>query len=212
MEVGEIVVRSEPPNPTDIWEHTAELPVRFTSDGQVLTNWGILYGPMQDATGNAELFTFGSTVLLRNDWNVYRMFRELDPMHPWRFEVNVALTANFPETNLFTFDAPSTRRPTFTTNFAGVPVTIGYIRDRSFLVELPGRPPDLRLTLIEAIDNNGNQIGSSGSWNQHRFARPFARRVGQREWNVRATIAIHPNYPVNFTLQPRYERATQRQR
>ena len=204
MEVGEIVVRSEPPNPRDIWEHTAELPVRFKSNGQMLTNWGIHYGPMQDATGNPELFTFGSTLVLTNDWSVYRIFRELNPMHPWRFEVNVALTADFPETNLFTFDAPSTRRPTFSTNFAGVPVTIGYIRDHTFQVELPSRPPDLRLTLIEARDDQGNHL-TAGSWGQHRFSTQFALRVGQREWNVRATIAIHPNYPVEFTLQPRYE-------
>jgi hypothetical protein len=99
------------------------------------------------------------------------------------------------------------RRPfgTFTTNFAGVPVTIGYIRDHTFQVELPTRPPDLRVTLIEAKGDQGERL-SPGSWGQHRFSTPFARKVGQREWNVRATIAIHPNYPVQFTRQPRYER------
>jgi hypothetical protein len=205
VEIGELAVRTEAPNPRDIWEHTAELPVRFTSKGQVLTNWGIHYGPMQDATGNPE--SFSGMKFVTNGCTVYHMFRVLDPKHPWRFDVNLALDSNYPETSLFTFDAPWPMTGKISTNFAGIAVSICYVNRDMLAVELPSAPADLRVSLVRAADDKGNNLAQhAGSWSQHRFWKLLSFGSEKRV-NVRATIAIHPNYPASFILQPRYDEA-----
>lgn len=203
VEIGELLVRTIPIHPTDIWEHTAELPVRFTRNGQVLTNWGIHSGPMRDATGNPDLFTFSKIVT--NGWSVFRIFRPLDPKHPWRFDVNFALDSNYPETNLFVFDAPWPMTGTISTNIAGELVSIGYVNTDMLAVELPGKPPHLRMSFVDTVDEQGKNLDErAGSWRQHGFWKLLSVR-SQKQVNVRATIAIHPNYPASFILQPRYE-------
>jgi hypothetical protein len=205
VEVGELAVRAGTIHPHDIWENTAELPVRFTREGQVLTNWGIHYGPINDATGNRESFT--SSKFVTNGWNVYRIFRLLDPKVPWRFDVNFALDSNYPEPHLFDFDAPWPMNWTISTNFAGVPVTIGYVNTDMLAVELPGKPPHLRVSFVNAVDEYGRNLAEwSGSWNQHSFWKMLSVR-SQKHVNVRATIAIHSNYSASFILQPRFEKA-----
>jgi len=204
VEVGELVVREGAIHSSDIWENTAELPVRFTSNGQVLTNWGIHYGPIRDATGNPD--SFGAIKIFTNGWTVYRMHRVLDPKCPWRFDVNFALDSNYPETNLFVFDAPWPMRGKVSTNFAGLPVTIGYVNTDMLAVGLPGKPPHLRLSFVKAMDDEGKNLAEwSGSWTQHDFWKMLSVR-SQKHVNVRATVAIHPNYPATFTLQPRHEK------
>ncbi len=206
VEIGEMVVRKNKPTYAgDIWEHMAELPVRFTSNGEVLTNWGIHYGPMRDATGNPEFFT--SSKFVTNGWCVYRISRLLDPKHPWRFDVNFALDSDYPKTNLFEFDAPWPMKGKISTNLAGLPVTIGYVNTYMLDVELPTKPPQFRLSFVRAVDDEGKDLNDiSGSWRQHGFWRSLSVR-SQNQVNVRATVAIHPNYPASFTLQPRYEKA-----
>jgi hypothetical protein len=205
VEVGELVVREGAIHSSDIWENTAELPVRFTSDGQVLTNWGIHYGPMRDATGNPDWF--GAIKVFTNGWTVYRMHRVLDPKCPWRFDVNFALDSSYAETNLFVFDAPWPMSGKISTNFAGLPVTIGYVNTDMLAVGLPGKPPHLRLSFVRAMDDEGKNLAEwSGSWTQHDFWKMLSVR-SQKQVSVRATVAIHPNYPASFTLQPRYENA-----
>jgi len=205
VEVGELVVRDGAIHPNDIWEHTAELPVRFTINGRVLTNWGIHYGPIQDATGNRESFTFSKSET--NGWTVYHIFRVLDPRYPWRFDVNFALDSSYPETNLFDFDAPWPMNGKISTNLAGVPVTIGYVNTDMLAVDLPGKPPHLRVSFVNAADEYGRNLAEwTGSWSQHRFSKLLSVRK-EKHVDVRATIAIHQNYPASFTLQPRYEKA-----
>jgi hypothetical protein len=204
VEVGELVVREGAIHSSDIWENTAELPVRFTSDGQVLTNWGIHSGPMRDATGNPDWF--GGIKIFTNGWTVYRMHRVLDPKCPWRFDVNFALDSNYPETNLFEFDAPWPMRGKISTNFGGLPVTIGYVNSDMLAVGLPGKPPHLRLSFVKALNDDGKDLNQfTGSWTQHDFWKMLSMR-SQKQVNVRATVAIHPNYPATFTLQPRHEK------
>ena len=205
VEVGELVVREGAIHPRDIWENTAELPVRFTSNGQVLTNWGIHNGPTKDASGNRDSFTFSK--VMTNGWCVYRMHRVLDPKVPWRFDVNFALDSNYPETNLFVFDAPWPMNGKTSTNLAGVPVTIGYVNTDMLAVELPGKPPHSRLSFVKATDDEGRIFASTGgSWSQHGFWKSLS--VGnQKTVNVRATVAIYPNYSASFILQPRHEKA-----
>jgi hypothetical protein len=74
-------------------------------------------------------------------------------------------------------------------------------------VELPGKAPHLRLNFVKATDDEGSNFGSrGGSWSQHGFWKSLS--VGnQKTVNVRATVAIHPNYPAGFILQPRHEKA-----
>jgi len=206
VEIGEMVVRKNTTTYAgDIWEHMAELPVRFTCNGQVLTNWGIQYGPITDATGNRDFFS--AIKVFTNEWTVYRLFRVLDPKVPWRFDISFALDSNYSQTNLFDFDAPWPMKGKISTNLAGVPVTIGYVYTDMLDVELPTKPPYLRLSFVKAIDDDGKDLNAvAASWRQHGFSRKLSVR-NQKTVNVRATIAIHPNYPTSFTLQPRHEKA-----
>src|SRR6266536_2170625 len=114
VEVGELIVRHEPIHPTDIWEYTGLLPVRVIQNGQMRTNWGLHNGPIRDASGNFDHFTFSK--IITNDWMVYRIFRPLDPTKAWRFQVNVALDSDFPATNLFSFTLPRTLTGTIQAN------------------------------------------------------------------------------------------------
>ena len=211
VEVGELIVRHERIHPTDIWEYMGLLPVRVFENGQMRTNWGIHNGPIRDASGNFDQFTFSKVIT--NDWMVYRMFRLLDPTKAWRFQVNVALDSDFPATNLFSFTIPRPSIGPIQTNLGGFQVHIGSSRIGSFNadwlnVELASKQPETRLTFVKAVDDAGNDLDNwSGSWGQHSFSKSLKSSIpGQ----VHVTLAIHPNYPVGFTLMPRYERAAER--
>lgn len=203
VEVGELVVRPEPIHPTDIWEHTAELPVRFSRAGQVLTNWGFLSeSRTTDATGN--LIGWGAMKTFTNGITSYRLFRPVDPHQPWRFDLHAGMDSEFPETNLFRFTIPHYMAGTNATSFAGVPVTISCVQKRWLAVELPTRPKDLRVSFVSAIADDGATADDfSGSWSQHSFWKAISER---KTSNIQATVAIQPNYKVSFTLQPRYEK------
>jgi hypothetical protein len=198
-------VRTEPIHPSDIWEHTAEFPVRFTRAGQVMTNWGFLSDSrIADATGNKQAFS--AIKSLTNGSISYRLWRPIDPLHPWRFDVHAGRDSEFPETNLFRFTIPWRMVGTHATNFAGVPVNISYVNTRMLAVGLPTQPKGLRVSFVSAIADDGATANEySGSWSQHRFWRSLSER---KTSNIHATVAIHPNYPLSFTLQPRYEKST----
>jgi hypothetical protein len=201
LQIGELRVSPEPIQPDDIWEQTALLPVRVFDHGLIRTNWGVHYGPMWDASGNHEAFTFSKVVL--NDWIVYKIFRPLDPTKSWRFQVNVALDADFPETNLFSFTVLCPMTGTIQTNMGGFPVKIGYVNQNFLSVELAAKPPDIRLSFVSAVDATGNQIQSAGgSWGQHLF---WNYLMLSKPVQVHVTVAICKNYGAEFTLRPQYD-------
>ena len=79
-------------------------------------------------------------------------------------------------------------------------------------VELTNKPAGVRLSFVSAVDDQGNNLDDwSGSWGQHSFWKslkvmnwligPGQRRAGE----VHATVAIRPEYEIEFTLRPRNE-------
>jgi hypothetical protein len=202
VEIGELVVRREPIHPSDIWQYLALLPIRITSKGEAITNWGIHNGTVKDASGNQDGFSFGKVVT--NDWMIYRIFRPLDPAKVWRFKVGIALDSNFPATNLFSFEIPWPLKAPIQTNFGGVQAQIDFVNQDMLAVQLTNKPEGLRLAFVSASDPEGSNLdGFSGSWGQHSFWRMLKLA---KTTTVHATIAIHTNYPVEFTLKPRFEK------
>jgi hypothetical protein len=91
------------------------------------------------------------------------------------------------------------------TNLGGFPVRIRFVNGDMLNVELMNKPSETRLTLVNAVDDEGNDLNNwSGSWGQHSFMRSLK---GSKPGNVHATVGIHQNYPARFTLLPRFERA-----
>jgi hypothetical protein len=63
----------------------------------------------------------------------------------------------------------------------------------------------LRLTFLSATYNHGLALHPDvGGWSQH-FFRANMYTLGIS--NLQATVAIHTNYPLEFTLKPRFEKA-----
>jgi hypothetical protein len=200
-QIGQLSISPEPIHRDDIWETTALLPVRVMDHGQIRANWGVHYGPMWDASGNHEAFTFGKVVT--NDWMVYKIFRPLDPTKPWRFQVNFALDSDFPETNLFSFTVLCPMTGAMQTNLGGFPVKIDYAHQDFLEVELLTHPPDVRLSFVSAVDETGTQIQSAGgSWGQHNFWNYLRLSTPVQ---VHVTVAISKNYGAEFILQPHYD-------
>jgi hypothetical protein len=203
LQIGELTVSHEP-HPFDIWEEKALLPVRVVSHGNVVTNWGIHNGPIRDATGNLDFFTFSK--IITNDWMVYQDFRPLDPAVPWRFRVSLARDSDFPETNLYHFTIRWPVKGTIQTNFAGFPALISFVNQYMLSVELPTKPANNRLTFVSAVDDKGSDMDDrTGSWSQHSFWRSLKSFRLSSPTPIRVTIAILTNYPVEFTLDPRRE-------
>lgn len=202
-EIGELVVRSETIHPSDIWDHVVELPVRFTCGGQVLTNWSCHEAKVRDASGNSDWFN--ASRIIADGSSLFRSHRVLDPRVPWRFELNFALDSDFPATNVFQVSFPWLMNRTIQTNLGGLPARLDFRFGGCLVVELLSQPEDRRLTLIDARDKTGWSVdGQSGSWSQHSFHRMLEPTPNSQ--NITATIAIHPNYPATFTLQPRFDK------
>jgi len=65
-------------------------------------------------------------------------------------------------------------------------------------VELLNKPAEMRLTLVAAEDGVGTNLdGGTGSWAQHSFWKMLNLSVPV---NLRATVAIHPNYSAEIVL------------
>jgi len=209
MEVGELVFRPGSVHSGDIWENMALLPLRFTTRGQAVTNWGIHGrdgGDVRDASGNFERLS--SVEFFTNDWMMCRIFQPLDPARAWKFRINVARQSYFPATNLYSFTIPWPLATPIQTNLGGFPVRIGYINSDLLNVELLNKPADMRLSFVRAVDKDGDNLDRRvGSWGQHSFWKSLRLYKGMQ---IHATVAIHPNYEVTFTLAPRDETGASR--
>jgi len=211
VEVGELTVSPERIHPTDIWEHTAVLPVRVHAQGQLATNWNIQGGTIRDASGNHDSFTFGFSKRITNDWTTYRIFRPLDPRKVWKFQVDFARDADFPATNLYSFSVPWPLGAPVQTNMGGHPVRIEFVQSDMLSVELIEKPAPQRLNLLRAVDDRGtNVLQHGGSWGQHVVWRKLSIAQAGSDFprHVHATIAIDANYRVEFLLQPNYRNGT----
>jgi hypothetical protein len=208
VEVGDLVLRDEPVHPTDIWENTAELLLKFRHNGQLLTNWGALAGKVFDSSGNIDAVR--SFKKLTNDWSVYRLFRPLDPTKLWRFELRLGVDSNFSPTNLFSFSVPFPLPGPIQTNLGGNVCQIEFVSQAMLSVDLPNQPSGVRLSFVSAQDDAGRNLDDrSGSWLQHSFRRSLKvreRLSNPRVDKINATIALRPEYEVQFTLRPRDER------
>jgi hypothetical protein len=209
MEAGELVFQSGSVHAAEPWEDVAFLPLRFFSNGQVATNWGIHGrdgGDVRDASGNFE--RLASIEVITNDWLICRIFQPLDPAKVWRFRINVARQSDFLATNLYSFTVPWPLATPIQTNLGGIPVRIGYVNTDMLNVEMVSKPADLRLSFVKAVDANGNDLAEwGGAWGQHSFSKDLKL---SKPAQVHATVAIHPNYEVTFKLAPRDETAANR--
>jgi len=111
-------------------------------------------------------------------------------------------------TNPFSFTVLWPLTGTMQTNLGGFQVHIHSGNAQWLGVELMNKQAETRLTFVKAVDDAGNDLDNwSGSWGQHSFWKSLKSSNSVR---VHATVAIHPNYPVGFTLMPRYEQAPER--
>ncbi len=200
--MGDLTVRHEPPHRTDIWEYSAELPLRITRHGQPVTHWGMLEGKVRDCSGNFDHLPASKT--LTNDWMVYRIFRTLDPTKLWKFQVTIGRDGEFPATNLFSFAVPFPLPAPLQTNLGGFPCRIEFVNTTMLSVQLTQKPPGMRLSFVSAADAEGVDLKEfGGSWGQHLFWK-FLNLT--KPTQVYATVAIRPETEVEFTLEPKYER------
>ncbi|HUR45599.1 MAG TPA: hypothetical protein VMZ27_06915 [Candidatus Saccharimonadales bacterium] len=203
VELGEIVVRDGRPVPEDMWEKTSLLRLRFTSHGQIVTNFGCHESTVTDATGN-----WGRLAGRRseaNGWVTYTGFNPLDPVLPWRVKLDFALDSELPATNLFAFTVNWPMSGVLQTNLGSWPVSVSPANNSMLAVELTTKPEDTRLTFVSAKDDAGNNIDNrSGSWSQHSFWRSV-QITGPTA--VHVVVAIRRNYRAEITVQPRYEQA-----
>jgi hypothetical protein len=170
------------------------------------TNWGIVGGDLEDASGNFDAFTCSRAIT--NGWMVYRDFRPLDPAKAWKFKLHFARESDYPATNLFSFTAPWPSTSTIQTNLGAFAAKIGYVNGTMLSVELTNEPSQTRLTFVSAFDDQGTNVyGGSGSWGEHSFWRNLNL---SKSTQVRVTVAIHRDYEAEFTLMPRYERAAEK--
>jgi hypothetical protein len=205
VEIGELVVRREPVNSNtfNVADYTAILPVRVSSNGQALPEWIIHNGTRRDSSGNAGSFTFLRAAT--NDWMIYRSSLSLDPNQAWKFNVNLARESNFPGTDLHTFTVPWPLAAPVETNLGGFPFRVQSENQMLLYGQLINAGDGLRLTFLSATYNHGLALHPDvGGWSQH-FFRANMYTLGIS--NLQATVAIHTNYPLEFTLKPRFEKA-----
>ena len=186
-------------------EYIATFPVRFTQSGVVLTNWVIMNSTLTDATGNYGWLSGRSMwVPISDGWRMHRV-RPLDPTVPWRLRFNFAQDADFPKTNLLSFSVTWPLAGTIYTNLAGKPMRIGFVNTYMLDVELMSKDSDVRLTFVSATDDSGADLDdSSGSWGQHSFWKSLKLRNTSKPVQIKATVAIHPNFTNEVILQPRF--------
>jgi hypothetical protein len=198
LEVGELLVRNVPIHPTDMWDTTAELPIRFTRSGVVDNGWGILQGSIEDSIGNVDAVT--GNRISTNGWIVHRMFRPLDPTKLWKFRVGCGEESQFTASNLFTVAVPFPLGALIHTNLGGFPCRIDFVNGRMLSMELTNEPPNVVMSLVRVEDGKGQNLDDrTGSWGQHMFWR---RLELQRPTVVYVTVAIRPLHEVEFTLKP----------
>jgi hypothetical protein len=217
MELGELRLHLTNSVPNSVWVNPSTMRVRFWSGGQIDTNWCLQFPTeLQDDVGNLDML--GLLPVHTNGWMEHGIPRSLSPRAVWRFKSQVARLNGFPVTNLFTFQL--NRGESFTTNWIGLPVAVSFSGlDEVLAVRLTEKPPNHRLSLVSARTPGGKELViPANSSNQHQFsgalvAPAIAALTGHYEmvptptrgWPhaVEVTIAIHRNYPVQFTIQPK---------
>ena len=213
IELGQLTISTNAPDPKQLWVNSAMLPVRFWVGGRLENKWGLQSGTIHDALGNIDAATFNS--FSSNGWVWHPIERPLNPHVPWRFDAHVARFGDFPETNLFTYVLNHGR--SLSTNCNGVATTVSFAGQDLLTVDLPERSPAFRLSVISARHLNGNELDREHSaMNQHHFRASFPARGGMivldgtndasafysGPHSVEVTFAVHPNYPIQFTIQP----------
>lgn len=226
-QIGGIEIRRGTEFPKDIWENTVVIPVRITRGGELLTNWGMSDITLTDASGNRA--GFSGVRILTNGWLEYRGLYTstlLNPHLPWQLKANIAQHYNFPATEMHFITIPAVLGTTVLTNLAGLPVRINFgnvppgvgVGGSGFVlaypqmmqVELPAKPPDWRLSSLEVKDDQGKRVlgYSWGGEGKHLLWKYGTTRYGvggSPPNELHITIAIHPNYPHEFILQPHLE-------
>lgn len=210
LETGTLTISTNAARRADLWVNQAGLAARFRFRGQRDGNWSLQDAVIRDALGNVD--ATGLHASPSDDWYWYAIERPLDPQVPWRFETHVARVSGFPETNLFNIKVRF--GDSLSTNLGGVAALLRFTGADVFEVQLTERPRDRRLNLVSVRLADGKSFGPEvNASNQHRFSKslidaatnaPAAQRAGAPH-EVEATIAIHPNYPVQFTLQPEFD-------
>ena len=207
VETGELVVRYEPFHVNGIEEYRAILPVRFFSNGHLATGWDIPGGNVRDASGNYASFNPQFVAYTSpghtGGWTQYHIHRPLDPTKAWKFDVGFASRSNFS----FTVSWPLTGA--IQMNLGEVPVRIDSVNTDLLSVEVTNKPAALRLTFVNAVDDEGAQLyDGGGTWGQHRFSKSLHLPPGatSKPARIHATVAISEYYKAEFILQPRYER------
>ena len=219
VELGELTISTNVPDPKQPRANLALLPVRFSIGGKPAINWRLHSASIHDALGNHLATDFSS--YWSNGWVWHPIERPLSPHVPWRFDAHVARFADFPETNLYTFRLNAVK--SVLTNFDGVATAISFGGLDVLKVELTNQPPDRRLSLVSAKLLNGTTFDPSvGEFSQHRISKSLMGPgliiysktnpnppISFSAWphSVVATIAIHRNYPVQFTIQPTFQAA-----
>jgi hypothetical protein len=206
VEIGELAVRREPVNSNtfNVADYTAILPVRVSLNRQAHPEWIIHDGTVRDSSGNTEWFNYLRAA--SNDWMFYRTSRSLDPNQAWKFNVNLARESNFPGTDLRSFTVPWPLAVSVETNLGGFPFRVRSENQMLLLGLLINAGDGLRLTFVNATYNQGLALHPDvGGWSQH-FFRANLYTLGIT--NLQATVAIHTNYPLEFTLKPRFEKTS----
>lgn len=213
VEIGDLVVRNHPTNQFhDIYNPWAYLSTRITRNGQLATNWGMFDAQYTDAVGNSERFGSGRTIT--NGWITFGTHRPLDPATPWHFKASFGLYSNYPATDLFTFTTSLPIHGQVLTNFGPYRAQLTSYNGDALAVELIEKPKDARIDLVCATNEKGwtsHSLTGGGSqhrfvWNMNSWRLPSGEDRMQSASRVTVTIAIHPIYWADFTLQPRYEK------
>jgi hypothetical protein len=213
--MGTLTVSPHDSNPWEyFWQATVDIPFQVKVNGVLSTNWTLHQTKGEDTSGNS-LF-IGASRHIENNWSIYRAFRSLDPRKVWRLRADLAPESGFPPDELFTFEIPAPPSGSFVTNFAGVPMTVGWVNVNMLSVELVEKPAGKRLVFVDARDAQGRSIREhSGSWDRARFWRSLKvpeRSPSGESLPIQATIALTRNIPIEVTVQPQFiEGSTNRQ-
>jgi hypothetical protein len=190
--LAQITVATQAFNPRDIWNHVVTARYQVKRDGMVLTNWGPIYGRVEDATGN---------------WDYFASHRSLDPRYVWKIDTDFEPQSDFQLENLLTVTLPKTGT-SIKTNLMNIPLSIscdGNWVDGSIRTERT----DLALKFVCVADDKGRKAtAASGSWSKYRFRKGdfMMQTDGGMMMSdlhpVTATIAIVPTAHATFYAQP----------
>lgn len=187
-----VTVETRQSLPNDIWNHVVTIPTKVFENGDLLTNWGVPFGSVEDASGN-----YGP---------VFQRFRSLDPRYVWKLEMDFEPVSDFTPEETATISLP--RRPhTVITNIMDMPVTVSW--DGQFInASIPTNRPDRALKFISATDNqNDSMIMPGGSWDQYMFREGgfMTQQNGTMRMDInptKVTLAVVPNVHTTFYVQP----------